>query len=138
MNPRGRPQSLLALAAPSAAVAVVPHGRLVLRSPSPALAAIFATWGVHTLGDLTDLPRDELVRRFGAEGLALWQRASGGEPRPHTGIDGGKFNLGETEAEPSGYLAMCQDPAGAIHLISSRNYYRFNLPWIQQRTTVPR
>ncbi|MEN9637459.1 MAG: hypothetical protein RL077_5863 [Verrucomicrobiota bacterium] len=62
----------------------------------------------------------------------------GGAARLHTGIDGGTFNLGETEAEPSGYLAMCQDPAGAIHLISSRNYYRFNLPWIQQRTTVPR
>lgn len=55
---------------------------LATADPSPALAAIFATWGVHTLGDLTDLPRDELVRRFGAEGLALWQRASGGEPRP--------------------------------------------------------
>ena len=50
--------------------------------PSPALAAIFTTWGLHTLGDLTDLPRDELGRRFGAEGLALWQRATGGEPRP--------------------------------------------------------
>lgn len=62
----------------------------------------------------------------------------GGEPRLHTGIDGGKFNLGETEAEPSGYLAMAQDPAGAIHLISSRNYYRFNLSWIQQGTAVPR
>ena len=55
---------------------------LATADPSPALAAIFATWGVHTLGDLTDLPRDELVRRFGAEGLALWQRATGGEPRP--------------------------------------------------------
>ena len=62
----------------------------------------------------------------------------GGEPRLHTGIDGGKFNIGETEAEPSGYLAMAQDPAGAIHLISSRNYYRFNLSWIQQGTAVPR
>lgn len=55
---------------------------LATAEPSPTLAAIFATWGVHTLGDLTDLPRDELVRRFGADGLALWQRASGGEPRP--------------------------------------------------------
>ena len=46
----------------------------------------------------------------------------GGAQRLETGIDGGKFNLGETEAEPSGYLAMAQDPTGAIHLISSRNY----------------
>lgn len=50
----------------------------------------------------------------------------GGAPRLQDGIDGGKFTLSDTEAEPSGYLAMAQDPAGAIHLISSRNYYCFN------------
>ena len=56
----------------------------------------------------------------------------GGLPRPQTGMDGGKFTLSETETEAGGYLAMCQDPQGYIHLISSRNYYRFNLAWIKE------
>jgi len=55
---------------------------LAAADPSPALAAIFAPWGLRTLGDLTALPRDEIVRRFGTEGLALWNRAAGGAPRP--------------------------------------------------------
>jgi protein ImuB len=50
--------------------------------PSRELSEVLTSWGVHTLGQLTALPRDEIVRRFGAEGLALWQRATGGSPRP--------------------------------------------------------
>jgi protein ImuB len=55
---------------------------LATADPSPALAEVLAHWGIRTLGDLTSLPRDEIVRRFGAEGLALWNRATGGSPRP--------------------------------------------------------
>lgn len=55
---------------------------LAAANPSPELATVFFNWGLRTLGDLTALPRDEIVRRFGAEGLALWQRASGGSARP--------------------------------------------------------
>ena len=61
----------------------------------------------------------------------------GGAPRLQTGTDGGKFTISDTEAEPAGYLAMCQDPAGAIHLISSRNYYRFNLAWLTGESGFP-
>jgi Neuraminidase (sialidase) len=32
----------------------------------------------------------------------------------------------------SGYLAATQTPDNSIHLITSRDYYRFNLPWIKQ------
>jgi hypothetical protein len=39
-----------------------------------------------------------------------------------------------THAEPHGYLASCQGPDGRIHLISSRNYYVFNLAWLTQGT----
>lgn len=55
---------------------------LATADPPPELAEVFAQWGLRTLGDLTALPRDEIVRRFGAKGLAFWQRASGGDARP--------------------------------------------------------
>jgi protein ImuB len=55
---------------------------LATADPSPELAGILANWGLRTLGDLTALPRDEIVRRFGSAGLELWNRATGGAPRP--------------------------------------------------------
>ncbi|MFT3780698.1 MAG: DNA polymerase Y family protein [Nibricoccus sp.] len=51
-------------------------------APSPELASVFGDWGLRTIGDFTRLPRDEIVRRFGAEGLAFWKRATGGNERP--------------------------------------------------------
>lgn len=48
--------------------------------------------------------------------------------------DGGawtdRFTATPTRAEHAGYLAVTQSPDGAIHLISSRCHYRFNLPWL--------
>jgi protein ImuB len=55
---------------------------LAAADPPPELAAILHSWGLRTLGQLTALPRDEIVRRFGTTGLDLWQRACGGSNRP--------------------------------------------------------
>jgi protein ImuB len=73
------PSSVLHVTDPTPFLAPLP---LATADPSPELAVVLANWGLRTLGDLTALPRDEIVRRFGAEGLALWQRAAGGSPRP--------------------------------------------------------
>jgi hypothetical protein len=32
-----------------------------------------------------------------------------------------------------GYLAATQTPDNMIHLITSREYFRFNLPWIKEK-----
>ncbi|HWA09724.1 MAG TPA: DNA polymerase Y family protein [Opitutaceae bacterium] len=55
---------------------------VALAQPSPALAAILASWGIRTCGALTALPKGEVGRRLGAEGLALWERAAGLPDRP--------------------------------------------------------
>jgi formylglycine-generating enzyme required for sulfatase activity len=41
-----------------------------------------------------------------------------------------KFIMSKTEAEPKGYLSVCQARNGMIHLISSWNHYAFNIEWI--------
>lgn len=54
----------------------------------------------------------------------------------HRFMDGGAwtghFVMDETHAEPRGYFAATQSPDGIIHLISSKNHYRFNLKWIEE------
>lgn len=47
-------------------------------------------------------------------------------------MDGRPFTMGFSSAEPGGYLAVCQGRDGTIHLISSRQHYRFNLAWLQE------
>jgi len=58
----------------------------------------------------------------------------GAQPLKAQGTDGGSISLDATHAEPNGYLASCQGSDGRIHLISSRNYYVFNLAWLTQGT----
>lgn len=58
---------------------------------------------------------------------------AGGPPRD---LDGGgntgRFVMDATHAEPKGYLAATQTPNYLIHLISSKQYYVFNLAWLKQ------
>jgi formylglycine-generating enzyme len=60
--------------------------------------------------------------------------ASGGKPIQIQTTDGGPRSMDATHAEPNGYLASCQGPDRRIHLISSRNYYVFNLAWVTEGT----
>jgi hypothetical protein len=61
--------------------------------------------------------------------------SAGGQPLQIQATDGGSRTMDATHAEPNGYLASCQGPDGRIHLISSRNYYVFNLEWLKQGTS---
>jgi protein ImuB len=45
--------------------------------PPPQLQALLRDWGIHTLGQLTSLPRGEFADRLGPDADRLWQRASG-------------------------------------------------------------
>lgn len=51
-------------------------------NPPPEITAILQGWGITTLGQLTALPKQEIVRRLSTEGGLLWERARGGEPHP--------------------------------------------------------
>jgi len=41
------------------------------------ILAILHQWGIHTLGQLAALPRDDLAARLGVRAVELWERANG-------------------------------------------------------------
>ena len=45
--------------------------------PPPALKEILRKWGIQTVGAFVSLPRQEVGRRLGADGLLFWDRAAG-------------------------------------------------------------
>ena len=47
-------------------------------------------------------------------------------------MDGRPFTMGLNSAEPGGYLAICQGEDAIIHLISSKQHYRFNYVWLTE------
>lgn len=51
-----------------------------LRPPAP-IAEVLYLWGVHTVGQFVKLPRVDVAARLGAEGVLLWEIASGSRER---------------------------------------------------------
>jgi protein ImuB len=45
------------------------------------ILSVLHKWGVHTLGELASLDRDQLGARLGSEAVRLWERASGKSTR---------------------------------------------------------
>jgi len=62
----------------------------------------------------------------------------GGPDRTVPGVDHNEFTLGDTMAEPSGYLSVCQTRDDLIQLISSKNHYVFNLAWLKELPPAPK
>lgn len=62
----------------------------------------------------------------------------GAPDRTANAIDRATFTLGPASAEPCGYLASCQTHDGMVHLITSKNHYAFNLPWLRQKPPPPK
>jgi formylglycine-generating enzyme required for sulfatase activity len=54
-----------------------------------------------------------------------------GAGRPVEAMDGREFTMSMTNAEPAGYMSVCQTADGLINLISSRQHYAFNLEWLK-------
>ncbi len=46
-------------------------------------------------------------------------------------MDGRPFTMGFSSAEPGGYMTACQTDDGIVHIISSQQYYAFNLEWLK-------
>src|SRR5216683_1974857 len=44
--------------------------------------AIFHKWGIHTLGQLAALDKEQLGARLGPEAVRMWERANGQSDRP--------------------------------------------------------
>src|SRR5438046_6107839 len=46
------------------------------------IIAILHKWGIHTLGQLVALDKEQLGARLGPEAVRMWQRANGQSDRP--------------------------------------------------------
>ena len=55
---------------------------LVAAEPSENLHSILVQWGIHSAGAFVGLPREEVGKRMGKEGLDFWDRLSGRDERP--------------------------------------------------------
>src|SRR5437773_11790762 len=71
------------------------------------ILAILHKWGIHTLGQLAALNKEQLRNRLGADAVRLWERANGTATRllkfvqpPETFIESFEFDHEIETAEP--------------------------------------
>lgn len=69
-----RAESVLVVQSPAAFLAQLAVSEI---EPPPHLLAVLHDWGIHTLGQLTSLPRGDFADRLGPDADQLWQRAAG-------------------------------------------------------------
>jgi protein ImuB len=50
--------------------------------PSDEIRDVLHAWGIRTVGNLVALPMSQVGERLGPEAVELWERATGGRPRP--------------------------------------------------------
>jgi hypothetical protein len=68
-------------------------------------------------------------RRLVTPGGKEWATATGTHVR---------FQVSDTLAEPTGYLAITQSRDGRIQLVTSQNHYVFSLAWIKTPPPAPK
>jgi protein ImuB len=73
---------------------------LATAAPTAAQFEILHGWGITTLGQLTALPKAEIGRRLGTDGVALWERAAGETTRVLGLVEPTKTFVAEWEYEP--------------------------------------
>ena len=93
---------------------------LMIRDPSGTKQRVFGMFAALSLDEGKSWP----VKRLITDGGPAREVDGGGNT--------GQFVMNPTHAEPRGYLAATQTPDGLIHLISSKQYYVFNIAWIRQ------
>ena len=57
-----------------------------------------------------------------------WRRAGG---QVVQSLDGTPYTMNMSQSEPEGYTACKQGKDNAIHCITSRNHFVFNLAWLE-------
>jgi protein ImuB len=55
---------------------------LTVLDPSDEIRDVLHAWGIRTVGDLLALPASQVGERLGPGAVELWERATGGRPRP--------------------------------------------------------
>jgi protein ImuB len=98
--------------------------------------AIFHQWGIHTVGQLAKLNRDDLAVRLGARAIELWDRAHGGTARllklvspPESFVESFEFENEIETSEPllfmlRRFLQQLATRLNAIYLVAKELRFR--------------